>query len=202
MMPIRALALRTLCAAALGLQAVPSAVAAIPALDKVFSSAGHPKADGLSVTLRLPASWVWKEGTRPHVVHSFGEAGTGRNCNLIVRRLPDPVARKDVAATLDDMAIGSELPAGLTLMRKAATTLDGLPAQTVVSSGTVSSGGIEIAAMAAQFATIYRQDFIILTCLSRLAGADDRQRMREDSTLYSLVANSLVIENQWTDRTP
>jgi hypothetical protein len=198
---IRALMLRTLCLAVLGLPSASSAGAAIPALDRTFSTSGHPKANRLAITLQLPASWVWKEASRPHVVQTFADSAANRNCNLLVRSLPNVVARKDVAAAIEEMGVGTALPAGLALVRKAATNLDGLPAVMAVSTGTFSSGGLEMTAMVSQFATIYRGDFIALTCTSRLSGANDGERMREDSTLYSLIANSLVITNQWTDKT-
>ena len=40
-----------------------------------YSTTGHTKAAGVNLTLEYPATWVAKEGERPHIVQKFLPAG-------------------------------------------------------------------------------------------------------------------------------
>ena len=67
-----------------------------PELGHEYSTQGHPKAKGLTVTLKYPTGWQRAEGERPNVVQKFSEQrsdGLSRMALLVVCYLPDEIAR-------------------------------------------------------------------------------------------------------------
>src|SRR5580765_5844585 len=70
-----------------------------------FSTAGHPKAKGVSMSLYYPRNWTAQEGERPNIVKKF--VGKGQDALAIVAihtsALPLPAGGKISPAELEEM---------------------------------------------------------------------------------------------------
>lgn len=163
-----------------------------------FNSAGHPKANGLEISLSYPRSWRAAEGARPHVVQNFLAPGVPANCNLLVRDGGPGMTEAQVRASVQPSQVAAEAPAGAERVRSQATTIDGLPGTELVFEMTVNRAGMTIHAGTVIFIAAYRTSLIQLTCTA--GGADPAgmaARFAGYHPLFRLVANSLVVHDRW-----
>lgn len=163
-----------------------------------FNSAGHPKANGLEISLRYPGSWRAAEGARPHIVQNFIAPDAPATCNLLVREAGPQMNEEQLRASVQPGQAAANAPPNAERVTSQATTIDGLPAAQLIFEVTVDRAGQAIRARTIIFATAYRTSLIQLTCLA--AGADQPQMAaRFDAYLpvFRLVANTLVVHDRW-----
>src|SRR4051812_38034657 len=175
--------------------ALNTSASAAELLTQRFTTAGHPKADGLTITLRYPETWEAEEGERPHVVQKFVARGGGvENCNILIRRLPAALARAQIKQFVASSDVDTMIGPGLKLQKKVLTTVDGLPAAALLGSGNYSSGGMTASVVTVVYVTVYKNHLISLTCGYLRAGPAEHA---QQTSTFALIANSIVVQDQW-----
>lgn len=172
---------------------------------RIYSTKGHPKAEGLEITLKYPATWRAEEADRPHIVQKFGiQRGTGRDtCTLIVGRPKTRLSEKDIEALLSEDAFDQYVPEGGELLGGTSTSWDSLPALIVDVKLVQNQLGQKVVMYLRTYNTIYRNLWVQVHC-----GAADiedsralRDRFRRLSTsTFQLLANSVVFQSNWKNR--
>ncbi len=161
-----------------------------------FRSAGHPKAEGLDLTIGYPRSWQRKEGGRPHVLQNFiASDGSRSNCNILVRPL-DNVSPAQAKQILDPSKFRQLVPAAFTYRSGTPITLAGQPGAEVLVERPFEAGGAVGHLRLVIYMTIYRSKLINLTC--GVGAPDARQTARlfdAHLPLFSMVKDSLVFRN-------
>lgn len=73
---------------------------------KEYSTRGHPKSEGVDLSIKYPASWTAEEGRRPNIVQKFtGESRHGTTmATILVREFPTDLS-SDASASDFDKAI-------------------------------------------------------------------------------------------------
>lgn len=99
---------------------------------KKFVVDGQPKAKGARFSIEMPASWEWKEGTRPNIVQFFGgglQNGLIPYAEIMVKNFSDSKRGAFAEITKEDAANPQNLqgfiPAGMKYVRSGLTKLDG-----------------------------------------------------------------------------
>jgi hypothetical protein len=167
-----------------------------------FSTKGHPKANGLNLTLKYPRTWVLREGNRPHMVQAFvdGRPPGVERCLLGIRDMGRVMSDSDVKEALAPTMLRSFVPAGSDILSLTPTTLDGQPAAVVTVRYTQSSAGQPITIYSQDFTTFYLRSMITLGCSIgwRNDSPELADHFRKYSTsLFPMIANSIVIQDKW-----
>ena len=161
-----------------------------------FNSAGHPKANGLEISLNYPRSWRVTEGARPHVVQNFTATNAPVNCNLLIREMGPAMTEAGLRAYIQPGQAGTQAPLNSERVSSLATTIGELPATQLVFESTSSRAGQTINAKMIIFITAFRTSVIQLTCAA--GGADQpaaAARFDAYEPVFRLVANSLVVHD-------
>jgi hypothetical protein len=95
-----------------------------------FSTRGHPKANGVVMTLPYPKSWSAAEGERPDVVQKFvSDSGKGLEQVLIITTaLPADITPQKIEELLSEGGIKDCLPKGATFIGASQTKIANQPA--------------------------------------------------------------------------
>lgn len=162
---------------------------------RTFNSDGHPKANGLSVSLKYPHQWKQKEGERPHIVQQFVGSG-GANCNLHIVDTGVSVSEADLKDLVQSADFEDLVPEGAVFIAGQVTTLDGLPAAELIFQMPISRGGLTVTAKAVSFSTFYFNSAIQFMCAApRTAKAPEL--FESHLLLYRRIAASIVIHDRW-----
>jgi hypothetical protein len=166
-----------------------------------FSTEGHPKAQGLGITLKNPSSWVAREGERPHIVKKFVDSENGQICLLTIAKLPAGIPYAISEFQHSDLI--DALPEGAEFLFGALTKLDSLPAMQIGYKMTQEQAGTPITTYGVMYATAYDRKIIQMICgVFALSDTPSlRHRFSKYQPLYQIVANSLVVQNQWSSST-
>ncbi|TYO84654.1 hypothetical protein [Oceanicella actignis] len=168
-----------------------------------FSSRGHPKSLGLSVSLSFPLSWMQDEGNRPHIVQMWtSQGGTGDMSILLqVRTFNERVTADDIDAFVAAGDWTDMLPDGFRLREGKAVTLDRQPGLYMVSEGESAVLDQKIANRVAGYMLFLEGHIVMLQCMISRDARDEFsfhearfERLRE---LCRRVALSMSFPDTW-----
>lgn len=168
-----------------------------------FDSAGHPKAQGIHLTLEYPARWVAAEGERPHVVQKMtGQDDSGLPV-IAMLVIQDVLPGLELVA--DDLYSDESLKdigesQGGTLIASGRTKLEGEPAAWMIVAAKLERAGITVETRAMTFIVIRDNSMIQLQCMVGGPPSARRlvsQRFDANVPLFRLIANSLVLQDKW-----
>lgn len=158
-----------------------------------YSTKGHPKAHGLSITFKRPKGWTHKEGDRPHIVQKFARPGGLETLTFtILEQTPEKIAEM-----LTEQAM-RKLPESMTYISGKETKIDGLPGFVLNMSMQAQTAGQTVHARMITFSFGYKSFLCHLTgSVGGLTDVGLEERMAELMPLFTLIANSIVVENKW-----
>jgi hypothetical protein len=166
-----------------------------------FSSKGHPKAAGLDATFAIPPGWAPTKDGGSNFVVNFQNASAEAYCTFAVVDMGRHFDRAEAERSFIDSGMRGLVPAQANILDVRSFNLNGLPA------GKISFAVDQVANGETQHLTLAK--FVIasspwvaaLTC-----GAGNSGKARIPSKdfaaylpLFDLIAQSLVIHNQWVD---
>lgn len=175
---------------------------------RVYSTLNHAKAKGLHLEIKVPASWISREGNRPNVVQFF-KSEYGRNdpsAIIMVQEFTSPRGVRVTQREIDSLFSASGLK---TLVPDDAKVLESKP---IVLEG--QKGGMWIFEMSAdrldvsitmrmlQYVIFYKNRLIFLQFS---AGGTPNERslwtasFEKNRPLFQMVANSLVIMDKYNN---
>lgn len=166
---------------------------------------GHPKAQGLNISLKYPQSWKAQEAERPHIVQKFTgqvEAGSSPSCMIIIQSIPPwagllvqgQIADETLAENLRDM-----LPDGAALIDSGQTKLDGEPCVWLKYSYELERAGFRLRTYMLQYMLFYQGSMVAIDC--GVGGlADDeilKDAFKSHLPVFQMIANSLILNDKW-----
>lgn len=165
----------------------------------VFTSKGHPKAEGLEVTFKVPLGWTPREGNRPHVVVNFDNSERTVNCSLLIIDTKEKLSRLDAIETFSPNGLRELAPLGAVVHDTQSTNIDGLPAGQMIYTLSQNNAGVQVSINALMFVTFYSRHIIQFSCyagdIGRAVGAS--AKFRSFMPVFVMMASSLVVQNQW-----
>ena len=171
-----------------------------------FNTSGHAKAKGLKMTIAYPNSWAAEEGERPNIVQKFvSDGGRGLEGALIITKtLPLPPGTKVTEQELKEFFAPAEMkgmvPDGATFLGGKLTKIEGLPAGMIEYSMRQERAGMTIYTRTIAFIFIHGSTMVQLQCFVGALPTTPTalaQRMAEFMPLFTLMANSIVLEDEW-----
>ena len=186
--------------------AAPPAKEFVDGQRQKFNTAGHAKAKGLEMTISYPNSWAVKEGERPNIVQKFVSAG-GRGLEMaviITKSLPLPagttLTENDLRELFTPAELKGTIPDGAKFIDARSTKIEALPAGIVEYSLASERAGIGIDMQVISFVFIHRSTMVQfqghVTAPSG-SSAGLAERMAEFKPLFTLMANSIVLQDKW-----
>jgi hypothetical protein len=171
-----------------------------------FSTKGHPKAKGVNFTIAYPSSWAAAEGDRPNVVQKFVSNG-GRGLEsvvIITKELPLPAGTVLTKQDLRDLFTLEELregvPDGALFVGAKSTEIEGIPAGILEYVILGERTGVEL--VIHTWALNFISGTILVQVQFAVAGSvesehDVSRRMASFKPLFILMANSIVLPDEW-----
>jgi hypothetical protein len=174
---------------------------------RVYETKGNAKAKGLNVRITVPLSWALSEGERPNIVQKFkSEGGHGRDEVLILIKnmpLPDGFAwkKEDLEETFAPENLVEFVPDGATAIKTKSIVLDGQPAGLLTYEQIIQRLDQKLFLREELFVTAYGNHLLMLQGINGgMLDEQDavRERFKKLQPTYSLIANSLVLMDQYT----
>lgn len=172
-----------------------------------FSTTGHPKAKGAKFSFKYPKSWIAKEGARPNIVQKFiSENGSGiAMLGITVRSFPLPPGSQPSADDLKEIFDPENqkglLPTGTILLGAKTTQIDGQLAGIVETFQHGENAGIKVDSQ--MFAVSFFDGGLLVILQFAISSVPDvrsvdlEKSMAEYKPLFTLIANSIVVESRW-----
>lgn len=169
-----------------------------------YTTAGHPKSEGLTLQARLPASWLKKEGNRPNVVNSF-VSNNGKGDEMIlfmVRDLGLPRNYKLSELELREFYTETELkhmiPEGAVFIAAKPIKLDGNLGGQIIYSMRAQALDEQFNTQFVWFFTIHNNKMIMMQGAVHAADDEDiESRFRLFFPLFRIVATSMVLVDKY-----
>lgn len=174
---------------------------------KTYRTSNNPKALGLELAFEYPASWLARDGKRPHtLVQVTSELGRGFDmCNLVITKLPTPDNYTPSKSELKDFFSQKNLhelvPEGGKFQEGKSTTIEGQPGARIFYDTSMERAGEEAKMKSVLYSFIYRTQMVILTCM--VWSADDspdsklEAQFQNTKELFQQIGNSIVLNNAY-----
>ena len=172
-----------------------------------YSTEGHPKSKGISMTIHYPKSWRAKEGDRPNVVQNFvSDGGQGFEIAMIqtyYTKLPagTMMSEKEQLNLFTPSELKRFVPPEMTFISAMSTRIDRVPAGIVEYSARTESAGQVIDSQSIHYIFFYGNIMIQFHCMVAMGqGATTvalTQKMNKFRPLFTAMASSIVLMNQW-----
>jgi hypothetical protein len=167
-----------------------------------FSTKGHPKSNGLNITVSYPNSWTAKEGEHPHIVQKFiSPSSQGYEAvNIFIKALPATISTCEMAGLFTPTEMKDMIPDGAIFIDAKSTKIEGLPVGIMEFSLRQERAGITLDTQNITYMFAYGSNLFQLQC--SVAGQSTTpdalaQHMEEFRPLFFLMANSIVLQDKW-----
>ncbi len=172
---------------------------------RIFKTKGHPKSKNTDWQIEVPISWRESEGDRPNIIQKFtSDFGEGSQSIMLgVKEMPLPRGYKFSKQELNDFFTEKEVkdmvPEGGKFISFTKMTLDNNVGGMLQIEQNVSRLDLEMKIRMLQFMFIKGRKMYILqgVVASTKADSDLALEMKKYLTLYKLVANSIVVNDQY-----
>lgn len=168
-----------------------------------FATKGHSKSKGAVFTIKIPASWVAKEGERPNILQKF----ESKNDNLlamvmiITKSVPDdePLTAADINETFSPSSLKELLPEDAKFISAQSTKIEGVPAGLIEYSARAERAG---QSFESQTLTLYFfQGRTLVGVQFMLGGQKGGEVLRSQfiayRPLFTMIMNSIVFDDMW-----
>jgi len=173
---------------------------------KTFTSAGHSKAKGLSIDIKVPMSWISREGNRPNIVQFFkAEYGRSDASMLIgIRNFEPPrgvrVTQRDIDAMFTATNVRGMAPEGAVVVESKPITLEGMKGGMLIYDATAERLDLSISMRTLSY-TIFFNNRLVSIEFSVGDITSNRAKSMELFTkyrpLFTMIANSLIIRDAY-----
>lgn len=172
-----------------------------------FSTAGHPKSNGVNMAISYPNSWMAMEGERPHIVQKFvSEGGQGLEiATITMLPLPLPkgvvIPENELRAYFTPTAMKNMTPPGATFISAKSTMIEGVPAGILRYSMRQDRAGRTVESQWVSYYFIYKATAVTFggsVALAQPFSPDALSKKMDDfASLFFLMANSIVLPEQY-----
>lgn len=170
-----------------------------------YKTKGHPKSKNTDWQIKIPKSWIAKEGDRPNIIKKFiSDYGTGMQIVLLmVQEMPLPENYKFSKAELDDLFSEKEIkefvPRGgkfISFQKMKFDGCDGCMLEYELSTTTLDQ---KLKNRVAFFMFIYGNKMYSVQCYisSGKPVGDLTSEMKKFMPLFRHIASSVVVNDKW-----
>lgn len=175
---------------------------------KKYSTLDHPKAQGLHLEIKVPMSWMSREGNRPHIVQFFeGEYGRdGVTMTILVQKVDPPkgarVTQKEIDSLFTASGMKDFMPDGAKVLESKPVVLEGEKGGMLVYEISADRLDFSMIVRTMQYMTFYKNRIISLQ-FSTGGTPENRKewvaQFEKNRPLFFLIANSLIIMDKYKD---
>ncbi len=174
-----------------------------------YSTEGHPKAKGITISIDCPSCWQRSESDSPNILQEFlSETPNGflMQCMLMIKEQPSFMRHFSSRDISDVMfakeTLGELLPERATFIKGDRTEYDGEPGAWIVYAMQSERAGLKAETYTLQNMFLYSGKLITLQCaVSGLPGS--AAKLKQEFTgylpLFTLIGNSIRIPDKWTN---
>ncbi len=166
-----------------------------------FSTLGHPKANGITLTLQAPRSWTLSDDQSARIVHKFTQPSTGDGALLTFTPLTQLAGTRpteqEILSLVSPESVIKVLPAGTTVISSQRTTIAGRPGCLLEHGRKVEAGGLTVHVRMVDY--VFLCDTTLVHFLGSVASTTPAeaatlpQRVAAMKPLYQLMADSITI---------
>jgi len=168
-----------------------------------YNSLGSGKSSGLKISFNYPSAWKAVEGNRPHIVKKFIDIDDEIGTILYVKKFENAFSKDQIKTELSDQyLITSANENGIYLRHDNKIKIDGLPAATMEYKNYDSKMGINLIMFTVSYVSFYNNylfylQFSVSSDNNEMNEKELKEKFEKYKTLFNLIANSIVILNQW-----
>lgn len=178
----------------------------LSAKKKTYSTLGHPKSQGLNISVKYPSAWVAKEGKRPHIVQKFTGSSTGSivpGCMIIIQELPSIgkiFLDGQTAEEIFSEGVKDYIPPGAVCIDGGTTKIDAEPGAWVKYYFEQENSGVKIGMYSLQYMFFYKGSIFALQC--SIGGSASEKLILKDTfssylPVFQDIGNSIYIPDKW-----
>lgn len=168
-----------------------------------FATKGHPKSKDSAFTIKLPSSWVAKEGERPNIVQKFvSENGTGNAMAIITTSTIPPeesLTEASINEALSSDSLKEMVPEGARFINAQTTKIENEPAGILEYSARMERVGQTLETQT--LTLFFFQGRTMVGLQFWLGGQVDSKELRRQFTayrpLFNMIMNSIVFDDKW-----
>lgn len=172
-----------------------------------YSTSGHAKAKGLNVELKIPMSWMSREGNRPNVVQFFkpeyGRSDAGML--ILIQDVTPPkgmrITQRDIDAMFSAASLKDMMPDGSVLVEGKPIILEGQKGGMLVYDTTTGRLDLTLNIRTLSYVVYYKSRLISIQ-FSVSSVEQDRTKLIakfvKNRPLFNMIANSMVIRDAYT----
>lgn len=173
---------------------------------RTYSTLNHAKAKGLHLEIKVPASWISREGNRPNIVQFF-KSEYGRNdpsAVIMVQQFTPPrgvrVTQREIDSLFSASSLKSFVPDGAKVIESRPIVLEEQKGGMWVFEMSADRLDMSLTMRMLQYVIFYKNRLIFLQ-FSAGGAPDDRSlwtaSFEKNRPLFQMVANSLVIVDKY-----
>ena len=173
---------------------------------KKYCTEGNDKAQGLKLCIKYPASWIERDGNRPHVLVKLrGNTGQPEMVVIVINQLEEDEVRQINISQLsyNDFVSMANEAGGTYLTSNNSLKIDGIPAASYDMHLISQQMDVQQESYSRNYIFIYDNYFVIIHC-SVLNDANNSFKISDlnkyfesKKKLFDLIVNSVTIINQW-----
>ncbi len=173
------------------------------ATDK-FSTDGSGKSNGLKLHLKYPKSWSALDGERPHIVKKFLQPGGDALFLIMVQSQDSNFTQIEIDELFTAEGLKYAMPTGATFISSnSKLKIESLKAGSIEYTTINTRGELTLYGHCLNYLFVYKQHLITLQCFVSSTTGESTQAIDKKfytlKPLFSMVFNSLVLDNVWTD---
>lgn len=161
----------------------------------IFETKDHPKADNVSISVPIPASWLAEETAMPQTIQQFTSCnGNGtEKIFVVLHDLPDDYGRLE----LNTNTITNFLSPQSNLIRTEPVSIDGVQAYMAEVEELIEFGGRTMKIRMLQFLVVKNQKLYCIqgSTLPSLTAANLEPMIRKNEKLFRLIADRTDLDN-------
>jgi hypothetical protein len=166
-----------------------------------YNSKGHSKSKGINLRIKVPKRFEKQEGNRPNIIQRFEYKADGVYAIALLIILD--MGATPTSSEIDDFFEVKTISAmlnqteGQTYLWQKKITIDGLKGVMAKTELTRSTFGIVVKGTSLTFMAIYKDKLIQFMCSLNTNQSEIDILWDKYETLFTLMANSIIIDNQW-----
>lgn len=172
-----------------------------------YSTKGHSKAKGLSVSIKYPKSWKAKEGERPNIVQKFSRAfddGSSVMCFILIKDLPSEIKmfsdEKIAKEIFTEEIMKSMVSENSKLLEHQQTKYDGQPGAISSFVMVQERSGIQLYSYVLQHIFVYSKKMVSIQCMvgGPFSNNDKIDNLYKSyAPLFIQIGNSVILHDKW-----
>ncbi len=166
-----------------------------------YRNNGVGKSKGVKFTIKVPKTWIAKDGNRPNIVQKF-VSHSGANILVLIKNIPlqanEVFSEKDMSEMLTDDNRKLLMPPNSTYINSGKLTLEGLPGLWIQYKTKAGRVRMSIEMESIMYMVIYKNKMIQIQGMNVISVNSDKIEnggIKKYEKLFDLMANSFVIEN-------